>query len=251
MGGVSEYRINHGLEHCRWPGCDRRDTLTFDHIKPYSVERRWRFENTTILCHPHNQEKDNAEGSMLRSLAAEEADAPPERRWSVIGRRLSGLPQAGERQRPVIPVRLTIEEYAHAVEVGMRRRLDFQCVATTTRARMSGRGGPHPGGDGRGVRRVRVRKAYGSRRLPGTFHGTPDAGGIEVRACHRDSASLIIRDNDADGRGHLVTGDPPEMMVRGCIRGRDAKRDAWVRNPHGHRRGGSSPPKPSDVRART
>lgn len=91
---VYKHRINHGLERCRWPGCGRRDVLTFDHILPWSVRPGWSFDNTTILCRPHNVEKGDQEDptGALISLAAEEAAAPPEQRWSQIGRELYGLP---------------------------------------------------------------------------------------------------------------------------------------------------------------
>lgn len=86
---VYKYRINHGLEHCRQ--CGRRDALTFDHIEPYKLRPGWAFDNTTILCQPHNIAKHETPGTMP-SLAAEEAAAPPNRRWSQIGRELYGLP---------------------------------------------------------------------------------------------------------------------------------------------------------------
>lgn len=71
-----------------------------------------------------------------------------------------------------------------------------------------------------------------------TFHGTPDVGGrTEVRATARPDGSLIVRDNDSDERWFvLVTGEPPLMVVRGGILGRDAKQDGWLRDPHGHRK---------------
>lgn len=70
-----------------------------------------------------------------------------------------------------------------------------------------------------------------------TMHRIADVGtNIEVRATDRENGSLIIRGNDDEDRWYfLVTGEPPEMVVRGYIRGADARRDEWVRNPHGHR----------------
>lgn len=70
-----------------------------------------------------------------------------------------------------------------------------------------------------------------------TFHAIADVGkNIEVRATARDDGSLIVRDNDDPDRWYvLVTGEPPVMTIRGRIRGRDAKRDEYLRNPHGHR----------------
>ena len=70
-----------------------------------------------------------------------------------------------------------------------------------------------------------------------TFHNVPDIPpNIEVRTCQDNAGSLIVRDNDADDRWYvLVTGKPPTMTVVGFIRGSDAKRDQWLRNPGGHR----------------
>jgi len=70
-----------------------------------------------------------------------------------------------------------------------------------------------------------------------TFHDVADVGrGIEVRATRRHDGRLIVRDNDPVDRWYvLVTGEPPRLTVRGCIRGHDARRNEWQRNPHGHR----------------
>ena len=91
---VYKHRISLRLERCRWPGCDRRDDLTFDHIVPWSVRPSWKFDNTTILCRPHNVEKGDQPDptGVLISLAAEEAAAAPKQRWSQVGVRLYGLP---------------------------------------------------------------------------------------------------------------------------------------------------------------
>lgn len=69
-----------------------------------------------------------------------------------------------------------------------------------------------------------------------TYHGTPDVGGVEVRATTYEDGHLVIRDNDADDRIFvLVTGSAPEVEIRGWIRGADAKRDEFLRDPHGYR----------------
>lgn len=70
-----------------------------------------------------------------------------------------------------------------------------------------------------------------------TFHRVPDCfGNAEVRATRRENGCLIVRDNDADDRLFvLVVGDPPVVRIVGFLRGADAKRDEWLRNPHGHR----------------
>jgi len=140
----------------------------------------------------------------------------------------------------VIPVRLTIEDYDRAVAVGMRRMVTSQRrgdnhASTYQRTWLERTREETIGACGE----LAFCKAYDIAwpESVDTFHHIPDVAGVEIRACHRDGACLIIRDNDDDDRWYyLITGEPPEMMIRGCIRGRDAKRDAWVRDPHGHRR---------------
>ena len=84
-----------------------------------------------------------------------------------------------------------------------------------------------------------VAKLYGKSWRPSvnTFHIEPDVGSaIEVRATARETGRLIVRDNDADDRWFiLVTGKPPNLIVRGRIKGINAKKDKWVRNPNAHR----------------
>lgn len=70
-----------------------------------------------------------------------------------------------------------------------------------------------------------------------TFHGVPDIlPNIEVRSTEKSSGCLIVRDNDPDDRYYfLVTGKPPVFLVHGYMLGAEAKKDEWLRNPHGHR----------------
>jgi hypothetical protein len=70
-----------------------------------------------------------------------------------------------------------------------------------------------------------------------TFHHEPDIPpDIEVRSTDRLDGSLIVRDNDPpDRRYFLVTGKPPSLLVVGFISGHEARKDEWVRDPHGHR----------------
>lgn len=70
-----------------------------------------------------------------------------------------------------------------------------------------------------------------------TFHNVPDArGNVEIRATTRDDGRLIVRANDSQNRYYvLVTGEPPVLVIRGWMQGKDARRDQWVSNPHGHR----------------
>lgn len=91
---------------------------------------------------------------------------------------------------------------------------------------------------------VAVAKAAGLYWSPtvNTFHGKPDIEpNLEVRTTENparaDSDCLIVRDNDPDERVYImVTGEPPVMTIRGWIRGSDAKKDCYLRNPGGHRR---------------
>ena len=70
-----------------------------------------------------------------------------------------------------------------------------------------------------------------------TFHNKPDIEpNIEVRSTARAENCLIVRDNDPEDRYYfLVIGEPPTFQILGYMKGSDAKRDEWRRNPHGHR----------------
>lgn len=70
-----------------------------------------------------------------------------------------------------------------------------------------------------------------------TFHRVPDVlGNLEVRATSREDGCLIVRDNDPDDRPYvLVVGEAPNLRIAGYCWGADAKRDEFLRNPHGHR----------------
>lgn len=68
-----------------------------------------------------------------------------------------------------------------------------------------------------------------------TFRREADVGGYEVRTRRYDHYDLIVRDNDDDDAAFiLVTGLPPNMTIRGFIRGADAKQDEW-RKAYGNR----------------
>lgn len=69
-----------------------------------------------------------------------------------------------------------------------------------------------------------------------TFHTIPDVGCFEARATHRPNGCLIVRSNDPADRVYvLLTGPPPTMTLRGCIRGAAAKQDRFRRDPNGWR----------------
>lgn len=65
-----------------------------------------------------------------------------------------------------------------------------------------------------------------------TFKLAGDVGRIEVRHTARHENRLLVREQDPDARAFvLVTGYPPELVVRGWIWGADAKVDRWAENP--------------------
>lgn len=70
-----------------------------------------------------------------------------------------------------------------------------------------------------------------------TFHGKADAGKAwEIRATPRLDGCLIVRDNDPPERWYvLVIANPPAFRVVGAMRGADARRPEWMRNPGGRR----------------
>lgn len=84
-----------------------------------------------------------------------------------------------------------------------------------------------------------VGKAVGEFFVPsvGTFHRLPDCmNDCEVRSTDRGDGCLIIRDNDSDARRYIfavATGE--EVRLIGWLRGADAKKPEWKRNPNGYR----------------
>ena len=61
-----------------------------------------------------------------------------------------------------------------------------------------------------------------------------DVAGYQVRATPRDDGPLVIRPRDPDDAVFvLVTGEPPCLHVRGCIRAGDAKQDRYRQAPGG------------------
>jgi len=70
-----------------------------------------------------------------------------------------------------------------------------------------------------------------------TFHHVPDIlPDIEVRHTYRDNGMLIVRTNDPESRRYvLVTGAPPELVIRGWFWGHEARQPKYLRNPRGYR----------------
>ena len=64
----------------------------------------------------------------------------------------------------------------------------------------------------------------------------PDVGDVDVRMTMHENGRLIIHPDDPDDRAfYLVTGAYGDYVVRGWIRGGDAKRDEWWTDPSGGR----------------
>lgn len=72
----------------------------------------------------------------------------------------------------------------------------------------------------------------------GTFHRVPDClKDYEVRSTDREDGCLIIRDNDSDERRFILaiaTGETVRLV--GWMRGADAKKSEFLRDPHGYRK---------------
>lgn len=66
-----------------------------------------------------------------------------------------------------------------------------------------------------------------------TFHRVADIGrNVEARTTSRQDGCLIVRDNDPDDRYYfLVIGEPLTFRVAGWMKGSEAKRDEWIRDP--------------------
>ena len=63
----------------------------------------------------------------------------------------------------------------------------------------------------------------------------PDVGkAIQVRHTRLPHGSLIVSPKDEDDQYFfLVTGEIPEYEVRGFLKGKDAKKEEWLRDPNG------------------
>lgn len=68
-----------------------------------------------------------------------------------------------------------------------------------------------------------------------SFKGADVGRNVQVRTRSEHGYDLIVRSDDSDLDWFvLVTGKPPTFVVRGYIRGRDAKRAEWIHNHGGH-----------------
>lgn len=70
-----------------------------------------------------------------------------------------------------------------------------------------------------------------------TYHRVPDClSDCEVRSTDREDGALIVRDNDSDERKFILAVAVGETVrLVGWLTGRDAKKQEWVKNPHGWR----------------
>ena len=70
----------------------------------------------------------------------------------------------------------------------------------------------------------------------GIFRGG-DVGALQVRSTPRADGCLLLQpDDDDDAMFWLVTGAMGFYVLRGCIRGRDGKRDEWWEHKPGTHR---------------
>lgn len=68
-----------------------------------------------------------------------------------------------------------------------------------------------------------------------SFKGADVGRNIQVRTRSRHDWDLIVRTDDSDLDWFvLVTGQAPDFTLRGYIKGRDAKRQEWLRDHGGH-----------------
>lgn len=66
---------------------------------------------------------------------------------------------------------------------------------------------------------------------PNTFRTTPDVAQYEVRTNAESWGDLIIRDRDSDDRVYVlvISSDCPRFLIRGWMRGIEAKQGRWRR----------------------
>jgi hypothetical protein len=137
-------------------------------------------------------------------------------------------------------VKLSLTEWHHAVQTAVLRMMVSSASrlkhAATYERNWAQRLDEEVTGS---VGEIAVAKSIGQFHIGSvnTFHRVPDClRNAEVRATRRENGCLIVRDNDADDRQFvLVVGDPPVVRIAGYLRGADAKRAEWLRDPHGHR----------------
>lgn len=137
-------------------------------------------------------------------------------------------------------VTITLGEFAACVSLGMRRMAmsgdtNLNAAKTYDRDFMERLDNETIGACGE----MALCKSQGAFWTPSvnTFHAVADVGAnVEVRTTRRSDGCLIIRDNDPPDRWYvLVTGEPPNMDIRGLIRGDRARQPQWMANPNGYR----------------
>lgn len=132
-----------------------------------------------------------------------------------------------------VPVALSWAELNQAALVGVRRQVQ---------AIREGRKLTH-GADGDHAWTYHIEGAAGEMAVAkvlgrywsasvGTFKGDGDVGPVEVRTRSRHTYDLIVRGDDRDDAVFvLATGRAPNFVVRGWIRGGDAKQPAYLLDP--------------------
>ena len=131
-------------------------------------------------------------------------------------------------------IKLQPYEWAMAASVGMRRNMSAIADGRPDQHGFIGEGwGVHIEG---ACGEMAVAKALGVYwdGSVNTFKG-PDVGSIQVRTRSEDYYGLLVRAKDADDDVFvLVTGRSPEFVIRGWLRGSEAKREEWL-SSHGGR----------------
>lgn len=137
-------------------------------------------------------------------------------------------------------VTLSIPEYHHAVQTAVLRMVVSSAsrmnhASTYERSWVKRLEEEVVGAAGE----IAVAKSVGAYHIGSvnTFHRVPDVlGDLEVRATARTDGCLIVRENDADDRAFvLVVGEAPSLRIAGYLFGHEAKKQEFLRNPHGHR----------------
>lgn len=137
----------------------------------------------------------------------------------------------------MIEVRLTTDELMMAASAASLRHVESIMSGRPDRhgaARSDDGLGKHFEGACGEIAYCKARNVHWSASV-NSFKG-PDVGqNVQIRTRSRHDYDLIVRADDSDLDWFvLVTGKPPTFIVRGYIRGREAKQAHWLKNHGGH-----------------
>jgi len=132
-----------------------------------------------------------------------------------------------------VRVRLTPYEVSFAAQVGLRRQLD-KLGEPDAHGFEGDPWGVHIEGACGEMAVAKAMNVYWSGSF-GTFKKGGDVARLEVRRRSKPEYELIVRTNDRNQDLFvLVFGKAPEFLIRGWMRGADAKRSNWLK-AHGGR----------------